>query len=132
MAGLLASLGEPGPDDGPLLAFIALLLAVAIGWPLALLARALWRRLTVPPDASVPVDEWRRRGLHVQRSQGVIEFQAGQRCPLCHVEHAPTSEAARCDACGALFHLLCARELGGCSTLGCQGETHRVNAVRLV
>ncbi len=78
----------------------------------------------------VPVDEWRRRGLGVQPD--VVGFQPGQRCPLCHSEHTPTGDAARCDLCGALFHRPCAQELavGRCSTLGCAGGVRRVDAVQ--
>ena len=89
------------------------------------------RDLRVTGRSSGPsLDEWKRRGLGVQRSKGVVEFTAGQRCPMCRVEHAPTSEAARCDACGTPSHLQCAVEVGRCSTLGCVGSAERVNAVR--
>lgn len=82
-----------------------------------------------PPGGGVPIDEWRRRGLGVQPSEGVTTLQPGQRCPLCRLEHQPTSEAARCDGCGAVLHLLCARDLGRCATLGCAGTARRVDAV---
>lgn len=121
---LISSLGE-GVDVGALLAgFLGLLGALVV-------ALTLWVRAqpAAGPVSSVPIDDWRRRGMGVQPSEGIVEFQAGQRCPLCRVEHQPTSEAARCDACGTLFHLQCALELGGCSSLGCQGTARRVDAV---
>jgi hypothetical protein len=109
---------------------MAAVLAVVVGLVIAL---ARWVRdqpAMGAPRAGIPLDEWRRRGMGVQPSEGTVEFQVGQRCPLCHVEHQPTSEAARCDACGTLFHLQCALELGGCSSLGCKGTPRRVDAVR--
>lgn len=77
----------------------------------------------------VPVDRWRRAGLGAQPSAGVVEFQPGQTCPLCHVEHTPTSEAAECPACRTLVHLQCAIEMGRCPTLACAGKPVRVDAV---
>lgn len=123
---LLASFG---PDASAYAFWSALvfvagsLLALGIAW-----SRSRDLR-TVQPG--VPLDEWRRRGLGVQ--PGVLGFQPGQRCPLCHAEHAPTDDAARCDVCGALFHRQCAQELavGRCSTLGCRGGVRRVDAVKL-
>lgn len=122
----MSSLGDPGGNSYAFWVAMAAVVAVA----LALVVR--WVRFVREQPitgAGVPVDEWRDRGMGVQPSEGVVEFQSGQRCPLCHVEHQPTSEAARCDACGTLFHLQCSLELGGCSSLGCQGTPRRVDAV---
>ncbi len=128
---LLASMDLREPD--PVGDALGVVLLAALAVALLYLPYRWWtsRDLRVAGRSDAPsIDEWKRRGLGVRRSKGIIEFQAGQRCPLCHVEHAPTSEAARCDACGTLSHLQCAIEVGRCSTLGCAGEVQRVSAVR--
>lgn len=75
----------------------------------------------------LPVSQWREKGLGP--SQGTVELQAGQCCPVCKDEHVPTSEAAECPACRTLFHLHCALELGRCTSLGCAGKPRRVDAL---
>lgn len=43
------------------------------------------------------------------------------RCPLCRVRHLEgDAETYRCSGCEVRYHSDCARELGGCSTLGCE------------
>ena len=44
-----------------------------------------------------------------------------QRCPYCHDHLALESEEAlTCPACGTEHHAACVRELGRCTTLGCE------------
>lgn len=120
---VIASLG-PGIDVWGLVAMFLCCLGALV------LALARWvRAQPAGPRSGVSIDEWHRRGLGVQPSEGIVEFQPGQRCPLCRVEHRPTSEAARCDACGTLSHLQCSLEVGRCSTLACPGSARRVDAV---
>lgn len=118
-----------GPDPSEVL-WVGLLVAASGAATIMAYGRWATRDLRVTGRSGPSLDEWKRRGLGVLRSKGVVEFTAGQRCPLCRVEHAPTSEAARCDACGTLSHLQCAVEVGRCSTLGCAGGVERVSAVR--
>lgn len=49
-----------------------------------------------------------------------IEGRRGGRCPLCHdLLDAGSEELFGCPACETRYHHACARELGGCATLGC-------------
>ncbi|MGE0707680.1 MAG: hypothetical protein AB7N76_08435 [Planctomycetota bacterium] len=54
------------------------------------------------------------------------------RCPLCQNSLAASGERYRCPGCATEFHAECARELGGCSTLGCsrKGEHPARGAAR--
>jgi hypothetical protein len=48
----------------------------------------------------------------------VIKVKGALRCAYCHGEAQGLLEC--CDGCGVLVHADCRRELGRCSTLGCQ------------
>lgn len=54
---------------------------------------------------------------------------APSRCVVCHDDVARTRPAS-CDACGAVAHRGCARDLARCPTIGCAGAV--VSAVELV
>tara|TARA_R110002072_G_scaffold22373_4_gene77998 strand:- start:1145 stop:1585 length:441 start_codon:yes stop_codon:yes gene_type:complete len=50
----------------------------------------------------------------------------GVRCPLCREDLGTEEETyERCSACGTAYHHACHAELGGCSTLGCEGASLR-------
>jgi hypothetical protein len=121
--------GAEGMEDEAIVAGFAV-----VGVALAIVA---WRWAAVVADErrrraeGVPVDQWRRAGMGVQPSVGVVEFQPGQTCPLCFVEHKPTSEAAQCPACRTLVHLQCVVEMGRCPTLGCGAAPVRVDAIEV-
>lgn len=124
----LASLETTFHPGAPWWALLALIVAtLVLLWPY--LPRLEWRERR--EGERVPVERWRAAGLGVQPSQGVVAFQVGETCPLCRDAHRPTSEAARCPSCRALFHLQRSLEVdaGRCSTLGCAGVPRRVDAV---
>jgi hypothetical protein len=127
---ILASLGDARPETVLDVLGRWALLALVVGAAVAFV-RARWAARDLRAvRPGVPVDEWRRRGLVVQRRERpVVELQAGQRCPICHDDHRPTNDAVCCEACGTLSHVRCLLEVGRCPTLGCAGAPRRVDVV---
>jgi hypothetical protein len=54
-----------------------------------------------------------------------IEVEHRQRCPLCREGFDAAFARAQCQGCQTVYHSNCARELGGCSTMGCERRGQR-------
>ena len=47
-------------------------------------------------------------------------LDSDQRCPYCHDLLVEVQEPIRCESCGTEHHAECVRELGRCTTMGCE------------
>lgn len=58
------------------------------------------------------------------------ELLSGSQCGVCHATIEPREESTRCPDCGAVFHVECWTENGGCAVYGCSQVNVLAPAIR--